>query len=296
MASLTDDPNEASEQDGVSVAVLTPWRLLRSKREITIHEGTLTMGRGFDCHVVIDSPGASRLHARLIASYDNLIVEDAGSTNGVYVNGERIKFSRELQDGDRILIGTVEYVVAGTAPVEPELVPGSDPSGRQTPPAKAAVPTWAPEDGVERDSDGESSTARCDAIVTLGRLADRMLTMGRPDAAIRILGNHLRVVLDGAAKGERLSQDTFRVAVQYALKLAAASRDGRWLDYVIELHTVMARLPEPEIARQLQARAAQGIVIDLDGLRRYKTVVQRLMDEGDEFDRLVGEMVLSIPS
>lgn len=284
------------DEDSDPSPVMTEWRLLRSKREIPIPEGSLTMGRGFDCHVVIDSPGASRLHARLIASSDGLSIEDAGSTNGVYVNGERIKFSRELHNGDRILVGTVEYVVAGAAPIESDLVPASEPAAQPAAPQQpgAQPATLAPEDEPAGELDLSESTARCDAIVTLGRLADRMLVMGRTDSAIKVLGNHLRVIADGAARGDRPNDATVRVAAQYAMKLATASRDGRWLDYVLELHLSIGRLPEPELVRQLQKRVAEGIPIGPALFERYAPVVRKRMQEGDEFDRMIGEMLLSI--
>ena len=54
-------------------------------------EGDLVLGRGRDCALRIDDPGASREHARITVTVDNrYILEDIGSLNGTYVDRERI--------------------------------------------------------------------------------------------------------------------------------------------------------------------------------------------------------------
>jgi len=76
-----------------------------------------TVGRAPRADFVVDAPLVSRLHCRLTAAVDGtLLVEDLGSTNGTFVNGERVA-SRETCHGDRIGVGRVELVVrrAGAA-------------------------------------------------------------------------------------------------------------------------------------------------------------------------------------
>jgi pSer/pThr/pTyr-binding forkhead associated (FHA) protein len=53
----------------------------------------------------------SRHHCRFLANGDTLTVEDSGSTNGTYVNDERVD-SSELEAGDEVLIGRFHFVVA----------------------------------------------------------------------------------------------------------------------------------------------------------------------------------------
>ena len=58
----------------------------------------------------------SRKHARIAMQSDQIWIEDLGSTNGTFVNGEKIKRAR-LKEGDRVLIGTsILKVIAGDAP------------------------------------------------------------------------------------------------------------------------------------------------------------------------------------
>jgi hypothetical protein len=55
----------------------------------------------------------SRKHARITMQQDQIWIEDLGSTNGTFVNGEKIKRAR-LKEGDRVLIGTsILKVIAG---------------------------------------------------------------------------------------------------------------------------------------------------------------------------------------
>ena len=48
-------------------------------------------------------------HARLIPQGDAVVLEDLGSTNGTYLNGEPLSGPQPLHDGDRIRIGDSEF-------------------------------------------------------------------------------------------------------------------------------------------------------------------------------------------
>jgi diguanylate cyclase (GGDEF)-like protein len=67
--------------------------------------GTLVIGRGRDADIRIQGDGISRQHARIRVGADDVLVEDLGSTNGSFVNGERVD-KRALQDGDKIQLGS----------------------------------------------------------------------------------------------------------------------------------------------------------------------------------------------
>jgi hypothetical protein len=67
-----------------------------------------TIGRDETADIVIDDPGVSRRHSEIRVTTDgpHLVtsIRDLNSTNGTFVNGERITTQR-LQDGDRLTIG-----------------------------------------------------------------------------------------------------------------------------------------------------------------------------------------------
>ena len=63
------------------------------------------IGRSSDLEMVLVEDMVSRKHAKIMTSEADIVIMDLGSTNGTFVNGERIKKSR-VKEGDRILIGT----------------------------------------------------------------------------------------------------------------------------------------------------------------------------------------------
>jgi two-component system cell cycle response regulator len=73
-----------------------------------MHElkGTQIIGRGREADLRMQGDGISRKHARLRMAAESVVLEDLGSTNGSFVNGERIANPTALADGDKIQIGT----------------------------------------------------------------------------------------------------------------------------------------------------------------------------------------------
>jgi len=69
-----------------------------------------TIGRSTGADFIVDAPLVSRVHCRLTAGATELEVLDLESTNGTFVNGERVE-RRILQIGDRLGVGRVELVV-----------------------------------------------------------------------------------------------------------------------------------------------------------------------------------------
>ena len=69
-----------------------------------------TIGRAPRADFVVDAALVSRLHCRLAASPGEIEAVDLESTNGTYVNGERVERGT-LKHGDRLRIGAVELVV-----------------------------------------------------------------------------------------------------------------------------------------------------------------------------------------
>ena len=74
--------------------------------------GTLkTMGRAPRADFVVDAALVSRVHCRFALNQANeLELEDLGSTNGTFVNGQKVSRTT-LSDGDKLTIGRVEFVV-----------------------------------------------------------------------------------------------------------------------------------------------------------------------------------------
>ena len=72
--------------------------------------GVRTVGRATGADFIVDAPLVSRVHCRLTAlAGGSLEVRDLDSTNGTFINGERIQTGR-LASGDRLGVGRVELV------------------------------------------------------------------------------------------------------------------------------------------------------------------------------------------
>ena len=67
--------------------------------------GELLLGRGEKCTVVLEDAYASQVHARIFTRDESVMVEDMGSTNGTYLNRQKVTSPTELQRGDRVKIG-----------------------------------------------------------------------------------------------------------------------------------------------------------------------------------------------
>jgi hypothetical protein len=81
-----------------------------------VPEKQILVGRSSDLDMVLVEDMVSRKHARIAMQSDQIWIEDLGSTNGTFVNGEKIKRAR-LKEGDRVLIGTsILKLIAGDAP------------------------------------------------------------------------------------------------------------------------------------------------------------------------------------
>ncbi len=64
------------------------------------------IGATSECDIVVNQPTVSSRHCQLIRTPEGLLLKDLGSTNGTYVNGERISSSRLVSASDRITLGT----------------------------------------------------------------------------------------------------------------------------------------------------------------------------------------------
>jgi hypothetical protein len=67
------------------------------------------LGRGDEVDIQLEDSFASTSHARLVPQGDVVVLEDLGSTNGTYLNGEPLRGPQPLHVGDRIRIGDSEF-------------------------------------------------------------------------------------------------------------------------------------------------------------------------------------------
>lgn len=101
----------------------------------------ITVGRDADCDIVIDQDErASRRHAGFALQADgSVLVTDLGSTNGVFVGGERITTTATVRSGDTLRVGRTEFAVRMTDPAAgpATVVGGLEPDAPAAPPVAA---------------------------------------------------------------------------------------------------------------------------------------------------------------
>jgi len=86
------------------------WAILWEGRTIPLAR-ELVIGRATTCDVLLHAKSASRQHARVSLTDSRPSIDDLGSTNGTFVNGERIEGSKALQSGDVISIGSESMTI-----------------------------------------------------------------------------------------------------------------------------------------------------------------------------------------
>lgn len=96
----------------------------KSLKRLRVSPVPFRMGRQEDLQLPLDSAGISRIHAEFDISGRSLILRDLGSTNGTYVNRERLSEPRRVQHGDIIHLADMEFRV-----IEQDLREGNDAMG-----------------------------------------------------------------------------------------------------------------------------------------------------------------------
>jgi two-component system cell cycle response regulator len=86
------------------VVIYTKEPTLLGKRFV-LDTSPMRIGRGADCHIVLEGDSVSRRHAHLEQRGNVWWAVDDGSTNGTYVNDEQIARELNLSNGDRIKVG-----------------------------------------------------------------------------------------------------------------------------------------------------------------------------------------------
>ncbi len=114
----------------------------------------VTLGRGDDVDVRLHDRSVSRKHARVLHRGLSFFVEDLATTNGIFVNGQRVRSAKQLNTGDVLELGHTmlrfedgerapeERTVIEKMPEPPSVVVAED--AQLTSPESPATPTAEP--------------------------------------------------------------------------------------------------------------------------------------------------------
>lgn len=125
-------------------------------------DGSLEIGRDPDAGLVLDDPQVSRRHARISPAGGAATVEDLGSSNGTFLNGNELHAPARVDPGDELVIGVTVMELRSAAQIE------AQPSAvRAVPPALAA-----PERQPSYVAPVRAGAAEGPAVPELDRLID----------------------------------------------------------------------------------------------------------------------------
>jgi ABC transport system ATP-binding/permease protein len=171
---------------------------------LEIEQESYSLGRGETADIHIADENASREHARLHydASANSLSVEDLGSRNGVYVNGQRIEGQVPLQAEDTLLIGATTLAMQVDATAEN----GIDPNRTR---AMALEDIAALIDSPRGSAEEEDNTREMDIDATMAMDADDIDATELFNAASiqNPAPMYKLVVIDGELYGEEYALD-----------------------------------------------------------------------------------------
>jgi pSer/pThr/pTyr-binding forkhead associated (FHA) protein len=133
--------------------VLAMFRGDGERRSFSVVREMTVVGRREDCDLRIPVGDVSRKHCRLVVGDDSVRIEDLGSSNGTYVNHQRVQ-EAVLQPGDVIQIGPVQFII------QIDGIPAEEDMKLPTPPpadASADTGVAASEDAVTQAQTPEDS-------------------------------------------------------------------------------------------------------------------------------------------
>jgi hypothetical protein len=113
-------------------------------RTYPLEEGEISIGREPSNMISINDAEVSRKHARLLWREEGFLLEDFGSTNGSFVNGQRLSGSTMLRAGDLIALGE-NVVLLYEADDDPDatMLSAKAIKNAPPPPAPAPIPVYA---------------------------------------------------------------------------------------------------------------------------------------------------------
>ncbi len=217
---------------------MSRFRLLWGSRSLELDSGTAIFGRGEDCELQTDDPLVSRQHARFCVTEQTFSVEDLGSRNGVFVNGDRIAAARVLNAEDRIRIGSQELTVL---------------HGRDTASFSKSPPP----------------TRRFEGLGVISELSEKAIALGRFEDAERLVEGPFVQLLEDLSAGREVPAPLISHATSLATRLVAVTTKRIWVERLLRLYLQLKR-PWPADAIDVMYESARRVSgLDRTLLRAY---------------------------
>lgn len=238
------------------------YRLRFHLQEVDLQRGSTYIGRSEECEVTIEDPLVSRKHARILFEGDDITLEDLGSRNGVRVNGKPIKGSQPLVDGDRVRIGTQDFVFCR---VQQKIDRQSKTTGVlrlcgqcKAPYAREVVS--CPNCGAMEPTDEETlsgtfgpSSQYSWSVQLLIEALDKALGLGRFADADRILRRASAVLEERVASGGKVEPAQLTPLAFAAERLSKETGNPAWGSWLAVFCASADLFPPAEVSEQLAA-------------------------------------------
>jgi len=86
----------------------------RNKSVFEFQPGKVVLGKGDHCDVILTGSHVSRNHAEIDVSRSSAVVRDLNSTNGTWINGQRVAQEKQLAEGDTLHFGDISVHITAT--------------------------------------------------------------------------------------------------------------------------------------------------------------------------------------
>jgi hypothetical protein len=260
--------------------ILTRFRLRFLLQEIDLPQGDTLIGRSASCQVTLDDPLVSREHARIRIQGGVVIIEDLKSRNGVQVGGKPILRIAALNNGDRIRIGTQEFVFLSVHASDDA---GTQGATRQTgflchcancarayPAELLACPTCGGKERLEEDTLTGSGQQDWGLELAVDAVYRARKTKG-PDDLERVL-SHARLGLERRlAEGGRVDRSVVDGVGQTAAELAVMRGEASWGRWALSIYASLGLQPPVAFSEVL-------LRLSPSELRQLSVAVQRTLD------------------
>jgi predicted component of type VI protein secretion system len=187
------------------------------------------------------------------------------------------------------------------APAPPSTARGArlkSPSSERFP-----APRPQPEPSEEDDDVGDATSVhvaplppdpgkRVHGLSLIGSVADKALALGRADEAERILARALNDILTRAPAGD-VPAELAEKAASYAIRLAGATGRGAWINYTLELYTVLPALLPARLVDELYAVARKVKSTDKAVLRAYTARLREMSNGFGPAERFIQQRIES---
>ncbi len=287
------------------------YHVVYKNNRLEIPEGEFLMGRSSQCHLVLDDPSVSRVHAAIVNSGGKIRVEDRQSRNGVLLNGERITKPTALQHGDKVSVGHQKIEIASvesareadrTVGIRACDVCGSFANANEPFCAKCGsnigvVTTISPKEPLANTAPDSSPTKRPgfkESIVmeqqplgAMSGMALKALQVGKVDEADLLIAGALRAALTKLGQKKELSEHGIMTISKALIEYAIAEKSPSHISSLFRLHLASGRLMTRDVVEGLYNSVRKAGYLACQDMRDYLTLLETLTDSFSPGERFI---------